>query len=549
MADFQFQRLVASVVQESVWKWPRTGITVTGVAEEVDSWAELGGFAIQSLGQSARGREVRSVTIGAGPAKVLAWSQMHGDESTHTAVLLDLMHFLATQPGHEVVDWLLQNVTLILIPMLNPDGAEANTRRNAQGIDINRDARVLQSPEGQMLRDAVQNLKPQFAFNLHNHNSRRTVRGSNRLAAVALLTPPPEASDAEPEHLVRAKQLASCFCVAVAEDCEGMLSRYDADYMPRAFGEWVQRQGVSTLLVEAGGWPGDEPSRLVDVHFRGLLGALLAIATNEIASVGVGAYERLPGGEGHERIDCIVRNAKVQVAGAANQADIGINFKKASHGAVGWISDIGDLSVHDTDAEIEGKGTLCTVGRVAICKSVTPATGIEGVGGKLLSLGITTVVGVVDMKNPSSVATWRTLGDDSALPLNVAFAVAATEDSTFEELAAAVAWGAVAMVTDASNRLGNKSAAFRCAQLFGLSLVSLDGGDDSDELIDWHDATGSDLFAARGLLQLGAPADLVLYGVNGAVETVFVSGRVAFGDGRRQVSDAGRVLRRVSGVR
>ena len=35
-----------------------------------------------------------------------------------------------------------------MVPMLNPDGAERFQRRNAQGIDINRDALLLQSPEG-----------------------------------------------------------------------------------------------------------------------------------------------------------------------------------------------------------------------------------------------------------------------------------------------------------------------------------------------------------------------------------------------------------------
>ena len=59
--------------------------------------------------------------------------------------------------------------------MLNPDGAEAVMRYNAQGIDINRDARRLATPEGRALRRAVETLKPQFGFNLHNQHARTSV--------------------------------------------------------------------------------------------------------------------------------------------------------------------------------------------------------------------------------------------------------------------------------------------------------------------------------------------------------------------------------------
>ena len=43
---------------------------------------------------------------------------------------------------------LLEALTIHLVPMLNPDGARRFQRRNAQGIDINRDALLLQTPEG-----------------------------------------------------------------------------------------------------------------------------------------------------------------------------------------------------------------------------------------------------------------------------------------------------------------------------------------------------------------------------------------------------------------
>ena len=47
---------------------------------------------------------------------------------------------------------ILSSLTLHFVPMLNPDGAERFQRRNAQGIDINRDALRLQTPEGRALK-------------------------------------------------------------------------------------------------------------------------------------------------------------------------------------------------------------------------------------------------------------------------------------------------------------------------------------------------------------------------------------------------------------
>ena len=59
--------------------------------------------------------------------------------------------------------------------MLNPDGAERFQRRNAQSIDINRDALRLQTPEGRALKALRDRLNPTVGFNLHNQSWRTSV--------------------------------------------------------------------------------------------------------------------------------------------------------------------------------------------------------------------------------------------------------------------------------------------------------------------------------------------------------------------------------------
>ena len=49
--------------------------------------------------------------------------------------------------------------------MLNPDGAERFQRRNAQSIDINRDALRLQTPEGRTLKAVRDRFQPRIGFN------------------------------------------------------------------------------------------------------------------------------------------------------------------------------------------------------------------------------------------------------------------------------------------------------------------------------------------------------------------------------------------------
>jgi hypothetical protein len=56
--------------------------------------------------------------------------------------LADIFAFLADPSRKDPLrDRLDRALTVVFVPMLNPDGAELFQRQNAAGIDINRDAR------------------------------------------------------------------------------------------------------------------------------------------------------------------------------------------------------------------------------------------------------------------------------------------------------------------------------------------------------------------------------------------------------------------------
>ena len=126
------------------------------------------------------------MTLGSGPRRILLWSQMHGDEPSATPALLDLADTLlaSDEPERRAI---LERSTLLIVPMLNPDGAERYARRNAQAIDINRDALHLSTPEGRLLKAVRDRFQPELGFNLHDQNRRTTVGDTGVLATISLL--------------------------------------------------------------------------------------------------------------------------------------------------------------------------------------------------------------------------------------------------------------------------------------------------------------------------------------------------------------------------
>ena len=90
---------------------------------------------ISILGYSVEERPIYSLKFGEGPIKILLWSQMHGNESTSTKALFDCFNLFETD--HELGKRILEQCTLMMVPILNPDGAERYTRVNANEIDLN----------------------------------------------------------------------------------------------------------------------------------------------------------------------------------------------------------------------------------------------------------------------------------------------------------------------------------------------------------------------------------------------------------------------------
>ncbi|MGE6219314.1 M14 family zinc carboxypeptidase [Nubsella zeaxanthinifaciens] len=304
-------------------------------------------FKVEQLGISVKGKSINAVKWGKGETKVMLWSQMHGDEATGTMALFDLFNFL--QLENETVKLLGDNCELLIIPMVNPDGAEVFTRRNAQQIDINRDFLQTVTPEAKILRQARDEFKPHFGFNLHDQTTLWSVDGTLKPATLSFLAP---AFD-KAVSVNNVRQNAMLVIADIYKDLKELLPQhiglFDDEYEPRAFGDNFQNAGTSTILIEAGGYPDDpEKQQIRQYYFASILSGLISIAKKNYALQDITHYLSIPKNTKqifHILIHHVILNG-IDVS-------IGINYDECPN-SDGYgtyktysIQDIGDLSFCD----------------------------------------------------------------------------------------------------------------------------------------------------------------------------------------------------------
>jgi len=271
--------------------------------------------------------------------------------------LADIYNLVARDSDDPLVQAILEGVTVHTLPMLNPDGAQRFQRRNAQGIDINRDARTLATPEARTLKAVRDRLSPDFGFNLHDQGIGTRVGRTDKGVAIALLSPPFDESREVNLVRDRAMEVMGVMIETMDPMVGGHIAKYDDTFNPRAFGDLITQWGTSTILIESGGWEGDPQKQyLRRVNFVAILAALESIATGGYRGVGREAYLELPS-NGRRIGDLVVTGGTVVIPGLPTyRADLLVSFDRPLLEEGGTISEIGDL------AEVEARDTLSLEG-------------------------------------------------------------------------------------------------------------------------------------------------------------------------------------------
>ncbi len=241
-------------------------------------------FTVKIIGYSFLKKPIYSVNLGTGKIKILIWTQMHGNESTGTKAVFDLLRLFANpQKDVHLINHILSICTIVIIPILNPDGAEKYTRVNAQNIDLNRDAVNLKAPESKALRYVLDSFKPNYCFNLHDQRTIFSVGKENNPATLSFLAPSVDKKRSVTKSRINTMEVITTMFLGLKDYIPNQIGRYTDEFYPKATGDNFQKEGYPTILIEAGHYKDDyvrEKTR--KYNFIALFVGLQHIASDKI---------------------------------------------------------------------------------------------------------------------------------------------------------------------------------------------------------------------------------------------------------------------------
>jgi hypothetical protein len=128
-------------------------------------------LTLLATGRSAEGRLIPLLRATRSPqtpeetVRILLLGNQHGDEPGPLETLLELWQRWARSGPDTLPD---PHVTVLLIPLVNPDGKERGTRQSARGVDLNRDWRARTQPETQFVEQVFRQWRPHLVVDLHS---------------------------------------------------------------------------------------------------------------------------------------------------------------------------------------------------------------------------------------------------------------------------------------------------------------------------------------------------------------------------------------------
>jgi hypothetical protein len=187
--SFPYEILYSSIAEMNGWDTNPSVLrdftnyaSLTTQLEDIeDTYPDIA--KLYDLGQSVQGRTIWGLKITDNPTieedepEVRICGCHHGNELMSVELPLLLAWYLVDNYGSDpYIKGLVDNREIWIIPMVNPDGREANTRYNANGVDLNRDYGYMWSgsdyftqPETRVIRTHA--LDNNFVLSLSFHCS------------------------------------------------------------------------------------------------------------------------------------------------------------------------------------------------------------------------------------------------------------------------------------------------------------------------------------------------------------------------------------------
>ena len=211
-----------------------------------------GAVEVRSAGRSGEGRELLYATVGQGPDVFWLQARIHGNELHSTEAVLQVLKYLAAS-GDPVATRIRQQLTVMVIPMYNPDGAEANIRQSTTPlqIDLNRDWELFRQPESRAWYALWDQTHPRLALDLHHMGQSPVVEGTNQLNTFQIGARSIDPSRMTEEQWLTNRQMALLSVDAVQRLGTGNVARYPLIDITNAV--------ISRMLLGGPGPDGSDP--------------------------------------------------------------------------------------------------------------------------------------------------------------------------------------------------------------------------------------------------------------------------------------------------
>lgn len=274
------------------------------------------------IGKSSNDLPILSLKLGKGPIKILIWSQMHGNESTSTKALFDCLSFFDKYDSD-----IFSKVTLMIIPILNPDGALNYTRENINNIDLNRDAKSLSQIESNILRDLYSQFNPSFCFNLHDQRTIYSVKG-DKPSVLSFLSPSADIEKSETKSRKDSMRIVALIKKKLSMILPGNISRYNDDFNINCVGDTFQSLKTPTILFESGHIGQDyEREQTREYMCYALIHAIKSIINEDFIKINYKDYYLIPENTKH-LCDIFLKNVNIISEKKQLNVSVSIMFKE-----------------------------------------------------------------------------------------------------------------------------------------------------------------------------------------------------------------------------
>ncbi|MXN89775.1 peptidase M14 [Flavobacterium sp. Sd200] len=319
-------------------------------------------FEVSTEGVSVQQKPIYGIKAGNGNVRIFIWSQMHGNESTTTKAIFDLLNFLKN--GDETARVFLDYFTLFILPIVNPDGAELYTRANANEVDLNRDSVNLSQPESVLLRKCFEAFKPHYCFNMHDQRTIFGVGNDPKPATVSFLAPAYNNERDINDVRQKAINVIADMNKTLQNYIPGQVGRFDDSFNINCIGDMFQSLNVPTILFEAGHYENDyEREQTRKFIFFALFSGFKSINENVLVENKIEEYFDIP----QNKIvfyDLIYKKVKINYENKEKFTNFASQYREVlfDNSVIfrAFISEIGNLEGKHGHAEIDCNGAEFT---------------------------------------------------------------------------------------------------------------------------------------------------------------------------------------------